>query len=321
MKPVAAPSVRTLLMDSFHPEMMDEAVHGGRMDHIQLGRGRFHGVLLKAHLEDSDLDWGGYNLPLLASGAMPADRITLGYILAMSDEGNLNGFRFREPAPALFGEGGELHYHLAPGTQWAAFQLTRAALEPAGVSLPPRATLIMPRLDAELRQRLQQTLTNALALLREIERAAPGILDPGALGVAIREDLLAAFAVALEPACSSAIRLERRWDLRLRLVRRAEAFLDAHLTQPVQIARLCAATGASMKTLERAFLEIHGVTPKRFLTALRMSRARRTLLAGAKDRLSVAQVAVDCGVFHLGRFAVEYRSLYGESPSATRSRC
>jgi AraC-like DNA-binding protein len=75
---------------------------------------------------------------------------------------------------------------------------------------------------------------------------------------------------------------------RLRLAHRTKAFLEAYLAQPIQIAELCAATGASMKSLERAFLEIHDVTPKRFLTVWRMSRARRALLAEAKDRISVA---------------------------------
>jgi transcriptional regulator GlxA family with amidase domain len=42
---------------------------------------------------------------------------------------------------------------------------------------------------------------------------------------------------------------------------------------------------------------------------------RRLRAAGPAD--DVTRIATDCGFFHLGRFAVCYRELYGESPSQT----
>lgn len=68
--------------------------------------------------------------------------------------------------------------------------------------------------------------------------------------------------------------------------------------------------------LERAFRETFGVSPRRYLTLLRLAAVRRELLrheAGA----SVTQVATRWGFFHLGRFGQDYKAQFGESPSQT----
>jgi AraC-like DNA-binding protein len=51
-----------------------------------------------------------------------------------------------------------------------------------------------------------------------------------------------------------------------------------------------------------------------------MYLARRALREAATDATSVTDVATRYGFWQLGRFAVEYQSLFGESPSATLRR-
>jgi transcriptional regulator GlxA family with amidase domain len=51
-----------------------------------------------------------------------------------------------------------------------------------------------------------------------------------------------------------------------------------------------------------------------------MHLARRVLRQTAPDTASVTDIATRCGFRQLGRFAVEYQSLFGESPSATLVR-
>jgi len=103
-----------------------------------------------------------------------------------------------------------------------------------------------------------------------------------------------------------------------RHVKLAEDFLQAHADQPVSIEDLSAQVGVSGRTLYEGFRKYLGVSPMRYLRDLRMSRARADLLDPARPR-SVTEVATRWGFFQLGRFAIDYRQRFGESPSDTLS--
>jgi AraC family transcriptional regulator, ethanolamine operon transcriptional activator len=74
----------------------------------------------------------------------------------------------------------------------------------------------------------------------------------------------------------------------------------------------------SERELRRAFAAAYGVSPARFLRLRRLHLARSRLRDGPAG--TVTDVAVDLGFFDLGRFAGDYRLLFGEFPSATLKR-
>jgi AraC-like DNA-binding protein len=104
----------------------------------------------------------------------------------------------------------------------------------------------------------------------------------------------------------------------LRVVRAAIAASKA-LRRP-SLAALCAATGVSQRWLHKCFTDVLGVSPYRYIRLARLAQAREILLAGEPTPSFVKRVSLSAGYRLSGRFAKEYRSLYGENPSDTLRR-
>src|SRR5262245_43688822 len=132
----------------------------------------------------------------------------------------------------------------------------------------------------------------------------------------------AAIADALETCLRNAIAVERTVDsavCRSRIVRRAEDFFRCHVGEPVSIAQLSSVSGVSERSLRNAFYDVCTTSPKRYLRLLQLHQVRRALLAPI-DAATVTNVATLHGFFELGRFAGEYKALFGEVPSQTLHR-
>ncbi len=103
-----------------------------------------------------------------------------------------------------------------------------------------------------------------------------------------------------------------------RVLDRAKEYIEEHVGEAIQIASLCSYSGTSLRSLERIFARELGVTPKQYVIARRLNAVRRRLLAAEEEQeLRVTDVAQDHGFSHLGRFAGDYRSYFGESPRET----
>jgi AraC-like DNA-binding protein len=98
-----------------------------------------------------------------------------------------------------------------------------------------------------------------------------------------------------------------------------EAWIEAHLEDPITIGRLCAVAGTGERWLQRLFESRRGMSPMRFVTERRLAAARRRLASGAAG-VDVTGVATDLGFGHAGRFAASYRQVFGETPSETVRR-
>jgi AraC family ethanolamine operon transcriptional activator len=102
------------------------------------------------------------------------------------------------------------------------------------------------------------------------------------------------------------------------LTTRLLELLKVEPDSPLDLGRLCAELGTSDRTLRRTFRRLLGVSPARYLRMRRLHQARDALRATASG--TVTQIAVAVGFSDLGRFARDYRDLFGELPSATLKR-
>ena len=85
----------------------------------------------------------------------------------------------------------------------------------------------------------------------------------------------------------------------------------------VHVADMSRVAGVNQRTLSRAFREIHGIGPYRYLQHLRLSELKRVLVS---EEITVTQAALRLGFVELGKLGVLYRKTFGESPSQTRRR-
>ena len=102
-------------------------------------------------------------------------------------------------------------------------------------------------------------------------------------------------------------------------VKRALAYMRANMAERITLTGLASACGVPERTLLRQFQRFVGVAPLAYLRRLRLTAAKSDL-AGAQNNDAISDIAMRCGFSHLGRFATEYRLLFGEVPSATRQR-
>ena len=86
------------------------------------------------------------------------------------------------------------------------------------------------------------------------------------------------------------------------------------------ISRLCAEIGVAERTLRMCCAEFLGISPTRYLLLQRLNKARAALQRANPSTTSVAEIARDHQFLELGRFAVTYRTTFGESPSVTLHR-
>jgi AraC-like DNA-binding protein len=99
-------------------------------------------------------------------------------------------------------------------------------------------------------------------------------------------------------------------------VKRAIDYMEANLTAPIGLTEITAAAGVPGRTLLEHFKRYQGVSPMGFLRRARFARVREALRR-AEPEENVTSIAMSTGFNHMGRFSVEYRRRFGESPSDT----
>jgi AraC-like DNA-binding protein len=101
-------------------------------------------------------------------------------------------------------------------------------------------------------------------------------------------------------------------------VRRALEYLHENVAEPITLGDVVRECGVPGRTLLKHFQDFKGVSPMRYLRNLRLQHARESLQAGRVAR--VGDVVSHLCFGHAGRFSIEYRRRFGESPSRTLAK-
>ncbi|MGW4371324.1 AraC family transcriptional regulator [Nocardia takedensis] len=123
----------------------------------------------------------------------------------------------------------------------------------------------------------------------------------------------ASFPLSTEPETGA----DRR-DAHPDTVRRAIAYMETHVREPITITDIAAAAFVTPRAVQSAFRIHLDTTPLGYLRRLRMAGVHEQLrTATPTDQQTVTSIAHAWGIPHLGRFAIAYRREYGHSPHRT----
>lgn len=305
-------AVRTFI----DPDDYGAAVRATRAELTVTGRGRFAAKLIRIDLHDLWMQRFSDNLPRVAHSASFPGRAIISFrtdpgpslVWGSAELQPINILRHRE--------GGASFQHSSGSACWGAMSLPMEAMASVGAAVagcdltpPPDALIVNPSPSAMIKlQRLH-------AAAGQLAEDAPIVIAQPEAARGLEQALIEAMVACLD---SGEIR-EDRSALRQHalIMRRFRRAAEENPDQPLYIPELCKAIGASGRTLRACCQEQLGMSPKRFLLLRRMHLARRALRESAPTTTTVTEIAAQYGFWQFGRFAGEYKSLFGELPSAT----
>lgn len=252
------------------------------------------------------------------SGAINNDALTAVFLWG---EGALfNGERADVPRLRVLGPGTEFKLEMPGSYRLMRIGLRGAsldALSEASALGPDRRGWLMPGvfergISAKSELELQRLLLRTAGFAQAAARRGGDF--SASLSVAASE-AGAALTQALLFAEGSGERRLGTGEQR-RIVDASLAIFETHPHGPVSIGAVCDALGIGERTLERAFHDCLGLSPRAHERERRLRAAHGLILSEAS--LSITDIAMRFGFWHLGRFAGAYSALFGCSPSETR---
>ena len=100
----------------------------------------------------------------------------------------------------------------------------------------------------------------------------------------------------------------------------ARMYMHTHFHEQISIVEVAKKFKISERTLRNYFQEEFNISPKEYLTALRLRKVRDEFKVVEKEKGVVEKTARKCGFNHMGQFAKSYKDFFGELPSETLKR-
>ena len=302
------------------PERYQAAVRPAQLEIFVTAKGDFKAQLRRVELSRLWIQRARERLPRVLRSTVSAERPPI-FFLASADQAAIHhtGMTVSFGDIVVVGAGSTHHHRSWAPCHWATCSLTRKDLAAAGHALVGR-DLTVPAITRRLRPALP--LISRLLKLHEavgqLADVAPHILAQPEPARALEQALVHALVACLTEDTPTKMNLGARRHSAI--VARFEEYVAQNPGQPLYLAEICMAIGVLERTLETSCEEHLGMGPIRYLWLRRMHLARRTLIGADPSNTTVTQIATGQGFWELGRFAVSYKRLFGESPSATLHR-
>ena len=283
------------------------------------GAGDFTAQLTRLKLQHLELYRCHESLPRIAYISLPSGRMTLSFTLGSASPVS-GGFALRNDDIVFHNRGERLHQRTTGVCQWGLMSISVEQLANCGKALTgrpiaaPHASRLFRPAPAEI-LRFQRLFRQACRLAETGRK----LIEHPEVARALEQQLLHAVVNCLAADVEADDATKTRHHHAALMVRFEEA-LTRHFDQKLSMPTLCAELGAAERTLRMCCAEFLGVSPIRYALLKRLNRARAALRCADPSTASVAEVARNNHFLEFGRFAVTYRNVFGESPSATLLR-
>jgi len=289
------------------PAVMSEGLES---EYVQLEAKPFVGLWTTVRLQSLVVHYGFEGVAILRRLKIPADRWAFVVPIEVSEEARWNGRAVHEAGILVCPPGSESLAFEPGGTRFAIIT------SPEPMPLAEHAADIIARYPAtpisirsgaqclELRDDLEK-----IRIYAESGRSA--MLEPARAAASLKRTLIGCLSAPDAPIVKPAVQSE--------VVTRAERFLGSQVGERITIGELSEAAGVSERALRNAFYSVYQTSPSRYMRLSRLHHVRHELrtVYDHDHRHTVTNVALHHGCNELGRFAVEYKSLFGEAPSTT----
>jgi AraC-like DNA-binding protein len=299
------------------PQMYFAGIRNLQIDGVITKRGEFRAESTRIDLHRLWIHRIDENLPRIMR-ITPTGKRSLILFATNPNQPNMqvNGVEMSQAQIAMFGLDWPCYLRSSAACEWGTMALT-----PEDLTAASGAIIGRPLTPSSFPRSIRPPSTYCARLLRlheaagHLAKTAPDILAKPEVARAIEEALVEAMILCLTEGHLDDVRNVHRH--RARVMRRLEEVLISTPDRPLYMPQLCATVGASYTTLRDCCQDYLGMSPKRYLWLRRMHLVCKALGIADAENTTVTMIATDYGFWELGRFAVAYRSLFGEAPSAT----
>jgi AraC-like DNA-binding protein len=302
------------------PQAYQTSVRPAQVELLVTAKGNFSAALTAIKLPRLSLQSGRETLPRVARAAVGKDRLSLFFLAGEDQASTRHSGRVLAFGEIVASAAGSMQHLRTDGPcHWATLSMSRKDFTSASNALVG-CDLIKPSVTRYLRSPLP-TVSRLLKL-----HQAAGLLAEGRADILAQPEPARALEQSLLHAMISCLGestpVQSSWGAlhHTIIVARFEEVLAANYDRPLHLPEICAAIGVSERTLRASCVEHLGMGPVRYLWLRRMHLAHRALVRTAPGTATVTEIATDNGFWELGRFAVAYRALFGESPSTSLRR-
>ena len=312
------PQSRSFTFDD--PYAYQAAVRAAEVEVLVTGTGKFEAEMVLVDLDHLWMAQGWDSLPRLARTANDPRRAKFEFVSGWNQAPlQYDGAEVSAGEIVVAGLGSVTRERTTGPHKWAAMSLPPQDLAAAGEAIVGRE--LVAAVDTHVIRPPEAKMSRLMKLhegATQLAKTAPDILALPSVAKALEDELMHAVAWCLAGDMSAGRRLSA--GQHRKVIAKFEDFLATKQYEPVHSVEICKAIGCSERTLRNCCHEYFGMGPIHYLLLRRMHLARRALLAADAQATTVTTIATDLGFWELGRFSVDYRMLFGESPSSSLRR-